>query len=274
MPNLLNFPDRLPDKLVEERPSRISKSETSEFQTGNKQILFGTTPWDVLEIWIYFPDGRIAGHTTLSVTDPAIKLSTSIDNSGAAEFLNVDFGDILRRLNIEQGRYGLVINIFRNEIGSAENKPLTIETISSDRTELRLSARIPDEKTLREIYEFVVPSVPKISAQGLIDQTFGVSLDVQENERISEKLVLMYLNEIFADTEQRITLSNSSSSYKKIIDYLLKEVRSAIIQKIVDDRYNRNIQERDLIIYLNFALDEAITRLKESGEIDNRFEVP
>lgn len=273
MPNQLNFPDQLPDKLVLERPSRLASVDTKRFQTGIKQVVFGITERDVVEIWVYFPDGRIAGHITLPVHDPAIKLATAMDNTGAYEFLNIDFGDVVRRLGIEQGRYGLVVNIFRNEVGSEFREKLTVETISEDRTELRLVAARPTDNLMREIYEFTVPSVPKIIAQGLIDQTFGGSLDALPEEQLDSVKVLADVDIFINGTSARIDYADAEVAYDTMTNTVLERVYPLILNKMAADVQNLNIQEADLEKYMSQAVQEVVRDMRDRGEIDNRFEV-
>lgn len=273
MPNQLNFPDQLPDKLVLERPSRLAQVDTKQFQTGVTQVVFGVTDRDVIEIWVYFPDGRVAGHITLPVYDSAIRLSTAIDNTGAYEFLNIDFGEVVRRISLEQGRYGLVVNIFRNEVGSEFGEKLTVETISEDRTELRLVAVRPTDNIMREIYEFTVPSVPKLLAQGLVDQTFGQSLDVLPDKRLDSNKVLQDVDIFITGTSARLDYANAEVAYEIMTTVVLDRAYPIVLNKMADDRQNLNIQEADLERYMSEAVQEVIRDMRTRGEIDNRFEV-
>lgn len=273
MPNQLNFPDQLPEKFILERPSRLASVDTKQFQTGINQVVFGITERDVVEIWVYFPDGRIAGHTTLSVYDPAIRLSTAIDNTGSYEFLNIDFGEIVRRLELEQGRYGLVANIFRNEVGSELEQKLIIETISEDRTELRLIAPRPTDTILRDIYEFVVPSVPKNIAQGLVDQIFGESLDARPEEQLDSTKILYDIDIFMNGTSARINYADAQQAYQTMIDSVLNNTYEVTLNNMFNDKQNLNIQEADLEKYISAAVQEVIRSMKDRGEIDNRFEV-
>lgn len=273
MPNQLNFPDKLPDKLILERPSRLASVDTRQFQTGIKPVLFGITERDVIEIWIYFPDGRIAGHITLPVYDPAIRLSTALDNTGAYEFLNIDFGDVIRRLALEQGRYGLVVNIFRNEVGSETGEKLTLEAISEDRTELRLTAARPTNSIMQEIYEFTVPSVPKLIAQGLIDQTFGQSLDALPEEQLDSDKVLLDADIFINDTSARLKYANAMVAYEIMTITVLDRAYPIVLNKMAEDRQTRNIKEIDLERYMSEAIQEVVRDMRDRGEIDNRFEV-
>lgn len=273
MPNQLNFPDQLPQKLIIERPSRLARVDTKQFQTGVKQVVFGITERDVVELWTYFPDGRLAGHVTLPVYDTAIRLSTAMDNTGAYEFLNIDFGEVVRRMSLEQGRYGLVVNIFRNEVGSELGEKLTVEAISEDRTEVRLVAARPTDNIMRELYEFTVPSVPKIVAQGLVDQTFGQSLDALPDEQLDSDKVLRDVDIFINGTSARLDYADAEFAYELMTTAVLDRAYPIVLNKMAADRQNLNIQEADLERYMSEAIQEVVRDMRDRGEIDNRFEV-
>lgn len=274
MPNQLNFPDRLPVKIVNERPSRLAKTDTKLFEINKKQTVFGITEKDVVELWIYYPDGRIAGHVLLSPTDESLNLITGIDNTGAYEFLNIEMGEIVRRMQLEQGRYGLVANIFRNEIGSAQGEKLFIQTISEDRTELRLTVNRPSNELLHDIYEFIVPSVPKLIAQGLISQTFNETVDfVNPSDKLDSEKVIKDLDLITSNTSSRINYSDSRGSYDSIMKIVFERVHNLTLDYMDADKNNFNIQEIDLEKYISQATQEVIRQMVDRGEIDNRFEI-
>jgi hypothetical protein len=273
VPNQLNFPDQLPQKLIIERPSRLARVDTKQFQTGVKQVVFGITERDVVELWAYFPDGRLAGHVTLPVYDTAIRLSTAMDNTGAYEFLNIDFGEVVRRMSLEQGRYGLVVNIFRNEVGSELGEKLTVEAISEDRTEVRLVAARPTDNIMRELYEFTVPSVPKIVAQGLVDQTFGQSLDALPDEQLDSDKVLRDVDIFINGTSARLDYADAEFAYELMTTAVLDRAYPIVLNKMAADRQNLNIQEADLERYMSEAIQEVVRDMRDRGEIDNRFEV-
>lgn len=272
MPNQLNFPDELPSTLVNVRPERLDSTETNFFKIGTKQVIFGESSNDVVEVWVYFADGRVAGQITLNVLDPAIKISTVVDNTGAYEFVNLDFGNITRRLALEQGRYAIVLNIFRNEIGSSTGNKLYIDEISSDRTELRLVANVADNNLLRDIYEFITPSVPKIAAQGLVEQTFGKNIDVIESEKVTPDKVKDNLDLLIEDTSSRVNYSESNVSIDQIINTIVDRSYKATLDNMAADVQNKNIQAYDLELYIIAAVQKTILEMNQRNEIDNRFE--
>lgn len=274
MSNQLNFPDPLPQTLINERPSRFAHNDTKLFQTSDiNQVVFGVTDRDVVEVWVYYPNGEIAAHTMLSVFDQSIKLSTVMDNTGAYEFINLDLGELSRRMNLEQGRYGLTVNIFRNEIGSEEGEKLYIGEISDDRTEIRLTSKNVGNGILRDIYEFVTPSVPKIIAQGLTDQLFGKNIDLIAGEQLNVDKITVDVDLLINNTSTRINYADANYAYGSMINTVLDRSYKIALENMASDVSNLNVQEADLEKYLSIAIQETIRQMRSAGEIDNRFEV-
>lgn len=273
MPNQLNFPDQIPVPYINERPERISQTDRSLSRVGTKQIVFGTTERDHAELWVYDTNGAIAGHINLFPTDDALSLTTLVDNTGAYEMLNIDMGKAVRLMTIESGRYGFVANFFRDEVGSEIGDKLYISDISDDRTELRLYPKRINDRILREIYEWVVPSVPKLEAQGLIDQTFARSVDFTDEEALNPNKVTADLDRIINGTSARIQYAQAERNYEDMVIKVIELAGNRALIKMANDTANRNIQEADLQNYIREATGEVIRELRDRGEIDPRFEV-
>lgn len=273
MPNQLNFPDRIASPYVGVRPERISNIDRNLIYPDTKQVVFGISDRDHAEIWVYDTNGSIAGHTNLFSTDDGLSLTTLVDNTGAYEMLNVDMNTTFKIMNIEAGRYGLSINFFRNEVGSELGNKLFISEISNDRTELRLVLKNTSEADIRELYEWVVPSVPKLEAQGLLDQLFGKSEDNDEINKMTPAKVLVDLNQLVEDTSDRLYTSFTQNQYSAMINSMMEQVHELTLEKMADDITNTNVQNYDIEVYLQQAIHEVITEMIDKGQIDPRFEV-
>lgn len=273
MPNQLNFPDPIPVPYIAERPERLSKTDRNLSQVGNKQIVFGTTEKDHAELWVYDSNGSIAGHVNLFATDDALSLTTLVDNTGAYELLNIDMGKAVRLMSIESGRYGFVANYFRDEVGSEVGEHLYIADISNDRTELRLYPKRINDVILREIYEWVVPSVPKLEAQGLIDQTFARSVDFTDQDALNPTKISYDLDVLINGTSSRIQYANAELSFQQMSAKIINLAGDRALIKMAADTTNRYIQEADLQNYIREATGEIIRELRDRGEVDSRFEV-
>lgn len=266
MPNQVNFPDTIPVPYINERLERLTSSEINTIKTDEKQVLFGTDARDVVEIWIYNNDGSVAGHTTLPPTSEILSLTTAIGTSGAYEMLNLDMGKLFRVLAIEPGRYGTVINFFRNEVGSEDGNKLYIAEISDDRTELKLTTK-NDGILSHEISEWVNPSVPKLAAQGLLDQTLGQSLDATEDEKITLDKILSTLN---SEINRKLNFSGAGNNFNNMTVTIIQEVRIRALNKMAADKNNLYIQSDDLDAYITESMNEIFRELETKEMVDQR----
>lgn len=298
MPNQVNYPDKIPEPYIQYRPERLSNEDRELVQDGIRQVLFGTSPKDYAELWVYDSNGGIAGHVNLNVTFPSMSLSTDITNTGAYELLNFDVGEAVRMMVVESGRYGLTANFFRDEVGSeyiddanpelGNGHRLYISDISDDRTELLLTPKTITNELLLEIFEWVVPSVPKLYAQGLLDQTFGKSLPATPEEieqgYVSTNVltsvdIMNALNKaasITPDVSSRIQNARALAEYNEMISKMLPDIYDRTIElmeQAQDPSTDTNIQEEQLYSFIEEAIVDVINKFKSMNLIDPRFNV-
>lgn len=256
---------------IDQRPSRLNNSDTDLFQTGVKQILFGANSRDVVEMWFYNPNGSLATHLTLPASSDMLGLNTVIDNTGAYEFVNLDMTSIVNTIGLEQGRYQMVANFFRTEVGAEIGNKLYIQDISPDRMELQLHPVQVDKDIVTEIYEFVVPSVPRTTAQGLIDLIFSKTAD--QSRVVNADAISSELDLIIPNTSGRINNSNTYGSYTTMVDEIIKEAYQQTLDNMAADSNNLNIQEADLESYIRTAVQDIVRKYKDVYKIDPRFNV-
>lgn len=272
MPNQLNYPEKIRNSDFQ-RPSRLKDIDLSLIESGSSQILYGTRTKDNVEVWAYHPDGTYAGHALLRPIDPELSLSTVIDTSGATELLNIDLRSVSLKMNLSPGRYAVVMNFFRDEVGAEDGYKMVISDISKDRTEIKLTPINVTEEVIRDIYEFIVPSVPRRYAQALIDQTFGESLDALPNEQITPAAAMSFLNSMQSNTEARVRYTDAYNSFALMVERVRERTRDAIIDSLVADAFNYAVQKEDLMRYVRNSLEYVIYNMKLAGEIDPRFNV-
>jgi len=270
MANQLNFPDPLPTS-VPARPQRIAVEDLSLSVPKNKQVIFGADARENIEIWLYNPDGSFAGHLRLGVNDPALGHITVVDNSGTNEIVGLEMTAICTKIGLEPGRYTMVANFFRDEVGSETGHKLYISDISDDRTELRLKPVFVNDEILRDLYEFTAPSVPKLFAQGLLDQLLRASSDFTNTDSLAYDVVATELNKLRERTVSRLEYSGTYDIYKSTLDNILRRTRTVVLELMDSDRSNRYIQQNDLDSYIYTALQTVITEASARGEIDPRF---
>ena len=295
MPNQVNYPDTIPVPYINYRPERLSEEDRNLVQNRIDQIVFGTSPRDHVELWVYDSNGGIAGHTNVPITDASMSLSTVVSDTGAYELLNIDMGAAIRTMVVESGRYGFTANFFRDEVGSEyidDTKPsdgygkrLYIADISDDRTELRLSPKDVSDALLTEIYEWVMPSVPRLYAQALIDQTFGRSLptgdelEVPLDQRLTSNKVMVELDSIMnidPSVHERVLNSNSQLEYDAMMADMISLIGLRSIELMNDAQSpatDVNIQQAQLYSFIEQATIDIINQYKTMKLIDPRFNV-
>lgn len=270
MPNSLNFGDPIPVPYINIRPDRRSQVDRQPIDAGTKQVLFGTDPNDLIEVWVYDSNGAIAGHMNIDPTSDIISLTTVVDNTGSYEMINLDMGKIIRFLNLENGRYGFVANFFRNEVGSESSDHLYIKEISTDRTELKLFPIDETTEISRDIFEWVEPSVPKIDAQALLAQLF----DQNELPSVADSLSPGNIEEqLDTDIPFRLQYSGADSNFNQLVTQLINLAYPIVLDNMASDVLNKNVQTVDLAQYISEAIAVVIQQLNSQGSIDPRIEI-
>jgi hypothetical protein len=272
MANQLNFPSEL-QNVSTQRPPRVDVRDLRLIENQQKQILFGTSTRDKVELWLYNPDNTFAGHTVLSPSDPIVTLTTYVDQSGPSEVLNLDLTALSLRMGINPGRYVLVSNFFRDEIGSEAGYKLYVSDISNDRTEIQLYPVNPTQESYDDIFDFITPSVPKLFAQGLVDQLFGVNLDAVDTEKIRQSDIDSFINQGDSTTIARLQYSGLYNSFVNSINIMLPRVYKRTLDLMAGDVVNYQVQKIELIKYLMTAFDAELARMVSSNEFNPYLEL-
>jgi hypothetical protein len=127
--------------------SRISKSKTDLFSYNAESKVFPIRTRNTsdiqLELHMYINDTWITGNHRVQqrskipeYTDAVTKKKIRIPNSPIA----IDLYNEFDQLNLTSGEFNIVVNFFKNLIGSYDLQHLRIDDISPDRTEIRLRA--------------------------------------------------------------------------------------------------------------------------------------
>lgn len=279
MPNQANFPDPLNGSLFQ-RPERVALKDLNLIKNHNHQILFGTSNKDNVEIWIYNADGSFAGHENVGPLDNALTLTTLIDNTGPYEVINIDMKNIANRLDVPPGRYAMVANFFRDEVGSENGYKLYISQISDDRTELALTPVDLTTGSLKDIYEWVTPSVPKEFAAPLIEQMFGIDIasgsefpnfNPDTTHQITADKVLADMNKYYPNTQARLDYSDTHGLFNQNIEDIKKRAIIATLNLMAQDVFNYNVQKIEILNYINTAIINVLQLLVLQNQFDPRF---
>lgn len=272
MPNQLNFSTPISNQ-VPSRPQRLNVADSEKIVSGQKQVVFGTTNKDLVELWVYNPDDTFAGHINIFASDSALTLTTVLDTSGSFEMLNMDLVEVFNRLSLPAGRYSIVSNFFRDEVGSEDGYKLFVSEVSDDRTLVKLQLAEVNETTLKELYEFVVPSVPRVFAQAIIDQIFDKAINVPADKKISTMMILAKITLLYPDTLSRLSVSNSLTEFNGLVTQIIEGTYIKALDALIDDIGNYYIQRDELLKYVTDALTETIDELTRAEIIDPRFSI-
>lgn len=260
---------------------------------------------------------------------PSQQSGIGIGQDNLADVLRVNLSAVFSRLELPEGRYFITLNFFDDEIGKEykddslavdievnpdeleldspdeykeakrknQGPRLYIADISPSRKELKLRPTRPTDEMMREIREFVEPSVPKFVAQALIDQLFGATTPFSstlvpieegiENEEfnqftdgkggflevISWTKFLEAVNEINGTTLARVDRANLEG----ILFSIFTRSRDKIRDKALDELANyedRRIQNNELQgQIIREGVREAMLEMIDDGEIDRRFDI-
>lgn len=272
MANQANFPDPLNGTFFQ-RPERVAAKDLNLLRPGQQQIIFGTTNNDNVEIYVYNPDGSLVGHQTIGPLDTALTLTTLIDNTGAYELLNVDMKDVCNRMGIAPGRYSFVCNFFRDEVGSEAGYKLYISQISDDRTELQLTPVQVTPQTVADLYDWVVPGVPREFAAGLIDQLFSADISGSLANAITPDKVAGQLDALIPGTTGRINYAGAGAAYTLMVNTILTNALPRALDYLANDVFNNEVQQIELDGYVIQAFLDVLYTMQQQNAFDPRFNV-
>jgi hypothetical protein len=270
MPHQINYPESL--LIPQARPNRLSDFDTRLLTRGYKQVLFGQTEDDLVEVYFYDSDNNIDTHINLYAPNESLTLSTLVDPAGnTRQVVNVDLPKVAELTNIMPGRYTMVLNFFRDEVGSESGNHLYIKDISPSRTEIKLVPFNETPEIFREMYEFIVPSVTKLYAQALIDEIYGKSLDALASESITFEGTLTELSKTTPNIAGRLGYSGTMENFKNFFEDVITLAHQRTLQILQTG--DRNVQEDELRLYVSQAVVGAVAEIKNKGFLDPKIDV-
>lgn len=254
--NQLNYVEQI-TSLVEYRPERPSRADINLTSLGTEYGIFGTRDTDHLEMWVYNYDGSFAGHLNVPPTDESI--SYAVMNEIPSLFIDLDV--LFVRMGINPGKYTITLNFFRNEVGSETGYKLFISQMSPDRTELQLKLADISEAALNDLYEFVVPSVPKSRAAEILEEVFA---------SIDHTKLYSLLKEQNPNIIGAISYADMMNQMTNIFEVIRERTHPRIIEYMNADTTNFAIQDADMRQYVRLALRDVISDINDRRELDSR----
>lgn len=285
MPNQYNFRSNVTDRQEPRySASRIVRvpSEPIYFEEVPASFAFDIT--DNVEIHFYtIPENVLILSTLIKIEDEILKSHiVSYGDNTYKNYIRVDFTKLFvdKNLILIPGDYRMVLNFFSDEIGSYDDRRLSITTISTDKTELELTFNNTSNEIIRQenlslLKEFVETSFNKTDAVGVAEKIFtsGVSLNnpkegitsvnIKENIEVNN----IQTSENTLGRIDRINLTNVfDTQLNDFVQELFKYIREEIVIK-GDDRIQRDEYER----IIRNVVKERIGSLRQT--MDSRIEI-
>jgi hypothetical protein len=172
------------------------------------------------------------------------------------------------------GEYRMVINFFTDEIGSYENRILTIDQISDSRNEVQLSfnntrtpADIPANNRLAR--EFVLKSFAKPDAVGITEKIFVSGVELQDSsEGVTYDTIVAKLTN--SDIQTRFQTLGIEVSVKELTEQIVQKLYENIREQIVMNGDAR-IQEDEYNTFMQEAVIQVVTA--QANKFDQRIQV-
>ena len=309
-----NFLDEVLD-VPNFRPRRVSESDRALIgdkdaagESAEREIVFGQTNRDVVEVYIVDELGDNIAHINLRPSDPALRLvaftanqQVGVGQDKTPDVLQIDLVTVLKRMGpinpetgepegLPPGRYSIAVNVFRDEVGQEAGdigRKLFVSDISPSRTELRLRPAFSNGKIVSEIIEFVEPSVPRFVAQAIIDQTFGVSLAPVDDEVIRSIGEINFndfeleLERIDVEkgridellTENRVVRAGLTTQYYSLFIGSLPLMREKILNELAEQIKDLQIQDSELQQFIRDGVARTFIELVNTGAVDPRLQL-
>jgi hypothetical protein len=286
MPNQSNFRTNISDQSnLRFTASRIVNNPNELILFEEIAASFAFDPDDTIEVHFYTTIGnQLLLSTNIELIDEIIKLHTVAYNDGSYKnYIRIDFTKLFleKNLILVPGDYKLVLNFFSNEIGSYNNRRLTINEISPSRTEVQLSFNDISNEVVRNdailsLNEFIEPGFTKSDAVGVAQKIFKSGVELEDSTEgitadvVVDNIEIEDIGQTYENTIAKVDRLNLRQSTDAQINNFLLELYSFIQEEIViygDDRIQQTEYEqiiRDVvqnkIQFLYQSLDQRITQ--------------
>lgn len=297
--NPQNFPDRITN-LQDQRPSRIAQRDAQLIQSFNedgtfaeKEIVFGQTLRDNVEVYVYDELNSIVGHTIVRPDNPNIRLLTfapdqtqiGVGQDSTPDNLQLDLVAVLNSMNdgagLPPGRYSISLNFFRDEVGSEQDGKLYIAEISPSRMELRLGMAVSTVNLLNGVREFATPSAPRVDMQALVDQTFGTALTIQQGEAITLSHIEGALDATDTETNttgsllttSRLGRAGVNDAFALFVLQALPNIRNLVVDELAARVGDLEIQQDELQRIIASSTKAVLQQMVQAGMLHPKIQL-
>lgn len=285
MPNQYNFRSDITTK-TEPRflASRIVRVPEEIIFYEEIPASFAYDEQDNVELHFYsLPSNQLVFSTVAKLTDDILKshLVEYVDKT-YKNYIRIDITKLFvdKNLILIPGDYRVAINFFSDEIGSYDNKILTIDEISPSKTEIQLAFNNTiDEPTVelnnRLAREFVEKSFNKVDAIGVAQKIFksGVELN-NATEGVNAVNIIDRINVVvgqtYSQTVRRIDRIRAREEFDKDLNNFVLELYKSIVEQIVIVNDER-IQEDEYQEIIRSMVTKYLENLRKT--IDARIQI-
>lgn len=246
---------------------------------------FGFDREDNIELHFYtITSNQIVLSTIIRAEDGVLKAHVVSYSDGTYKnYIRIDFTKLFvdKGLILIPGDYRMVLNYFSDEVGSYEDKRLSIDTISESRTEVQLTFNNSTDEVIVEenkqlAREFIVKSFEKVDAVGVAEKIFfsGVELDDPtegiNSTNIIENISIPSLNQSYENTISRVERLGIRPQFEESVNSFLQKLYESVREEIViygDDR----IQQDEYEAVIQKIVTQQIENLRQV--VDGRIKI-
>lgn len=232
---------------------------------------------DVIEVHFYnIPDNELVLSTTITLNEGLLKSHiVSYADDTFKNYIRIDFTKLFidKNLVLAPNDYKMVLNFFSNEIGSYDNRILSLQVISDSRTEAQLVFNnTSDEVVAKEnttlSKEFVEPSLNKPDAVGAAEKIFTSGVTTEDaREGLTSEFILSSADQKELD---RINELNLYDIFGSQLNNFLLELFTFIREEIII-KGDERIQKDE---FQKIIRDTVTAKIAEFGRIvDSRIKV-
>lgn len=232
---------------------------------------------DNVEIHFYtIPANQLITSTVVKVDEEIVKSHIlAYQDNTYKNFIRFDITKLFvdKNLVLIPGDYRMVMNFFSDEIGSYNDRRLTIETISTSRTEVELTFNNTRDDIIKEenIYlakEFVDPSFNRPDAVGVAEKIFSSGVQLNDSgegitaEVVVENIEVEEIQQTYVNTVARIDRTGIREHFDQKINEFLPELYKFIREEIVINSDER-IQQEEYKEIIKKIVEEKIINLRQ-----------
>jgi hypothetical protein len=264
--------------------SRIVKLPEEDILLEEIPGSFGYDIDDNIEVHFYSAIGNaLILSTVINLQDEILKIHTvkyqePNDTYAYKNYVRIDFTKLFvdKNLILPSSDYRMVLNFFSNEIGSYTNRKLSVDEISSDRTEVQLYFNDAYDEVIKAnndqlLKELIEKSFNATDAIGITQKIFlsGVELNDPTEGVTADTIIanIPFTGQTYENTIDRIDnlglLPEFKNELNNFTQYLYDFIADEIVIR-VRDKNDQRIQESEFTEIITNIVQNKIASLRST----------